>query len=256
MLPPFGFLCDRLDGPLFVLLVGRTRGCAGSYDGSTGVDVLEDLPFGVGFDVCECGTGRSPVSTDSAGFASESSRLLFIGAGILDAASFSISLLWASIPTLPVALTTPGSAFPGVSLEIGLPSKALSTPRPALERASPRVDPGPGNVLSFATRVEAEDEGLIRPLVDCVAFCGAREDCGRLAVDVGLVAFRGALNAPTRGDGASAGDSIAELPVGFLFVLMLTSNANGQLMGLIQNIPLARSSRIRVGRTRPLLCRI
>ena len=92
------------------------------------------------------------------------------------------------------------------------------------------VDPGPGNVLSFATRVDAEDEGLIRPLLfDCVAFCGAREDCGRLAaVDPGLVAFRGTLNAATRGDGPSAGDSIAEVPVGFLFVFRSTSNADGQ----------------------------
>lgn len=120
--------------------------------------------------------------------------------------------------TLPPGMA--GSARPGVSLAAGWPSKPLSTPRPALERASPRVDPGPGNVLSFATRVDVEeDEGLIRPLFGWVAFCGAREDCGRLAlVGPGLFAFRGALNVPTRGDGANAGDS-AEVPPGFLVVV-------------------------------------
>lgn len=94
----------------------------------------------------------------------------------------------------------------------------LSTPKPTLERASPSVGPDPENVLSLVTRFDAEEEGLIRPLFDCAAFCGAREDCGRLvAVDPGLVAFRGALNVPMTGDGANTGDSIAELPVLFLF---------------------------------------
>lgn len=93
----------------------------------------------------------------------------------------------------------------------------LSTPKPTLERASPSVGPGPENVLSLVTRFDAEEEGLIRPLFDCAAFCGAREDCGRLvAVDPGLVAFRAALNVPMTGDGANTGDSIAELPVLFL----------------------------------------
>lgn len=88
-----------------------------------------------------------------------------------------------------------------------------------IRKGKPRVDPGPENVLSFATRVDVEDEGLIRPLFDCVAFCGAREDCGRLATaGPGLFVFRGALNVPTRGDGASAGDS-AEVPAGFLVLV-------------------------------------
>lgn len=218
MLLPLGFFCGRLDGAVFVLLVGRDRGCAGSKDGSTGVDVFEVLPFGVWLVVWDCIIGRPPVSTDSAGFASDPSRLVwFMGPGIRDASSFSISLPCVSMPiTLPLGIA--GSTWPGVSLAAGWPSKGLSTPRPALERASPRVDPGPGNVLSFATRVDAEDEGLIRPLFDCVAFCGVREDCGRLAMEgPGLFAFRGALNVPTRGDGASAGDS-AEAPAGFLVV--------------------------------------
>lgn len=187
------------------------------------MEVFEVLPFGVWLVVdWVCIIGTPPVSTDSAGLASDPSRLelwwWFIGPGIRDASSFSISLPWVSMPiTLPPGMA--GSAWPGVSLVAGWPSKPLSAPTPALERASPRVDPGPENVLSFATRVDVEDEGLIRPLFDCVAFCGAREDCGRLATaGPGLFVFRGALNVPTRGDGASAGDS-AEVPAGFLVLV-------------------------------------
>ena len=176
--------------------------------------------MGVGF-VCDCeGTGGSPVSTDCAGFVSKSSRLVFTGAGILiaSAAPFSVSLRCVSVlKALVVPEDVGGSILAGVSLGVNLPSMPLSTPKPTLERASPSVGPGPENVLSLVTRFDAEEEGLIRPLFDCVAFCGAREDCGRLvAVDPGLVAFRGALNVPMTGDGANTGDSIAELPVLFL----------------------------------------
>lgn len=170
--------------------------------------------------MCDCkGTGESPVSTDCAGFASKSSRLVFTGAGILivSTAPFSISLRCVSVlKALVVPEDVGGSILAGVSFGVNLPSMLLSTPKPTLERASPSVGPGPENVLSF-TRFDAEEEGLIRPLLDWVAFCGAREDCGRLgAVDPGLVAFRGALNVPITGDGANTGDSIAELPVLFL----------------------------------------
>ena len=171
--------------------------------------------------MCDCkGTGESPVSTDCAGFASKSSRLVFTGAGILivSTAPFSISLRCVSVlKALVVPEDVGGSILAGVSFGVNLPSMLLSTPKPTLERASPSVGPGPGNVLSLVTRFDAEEEGLIRPLFDCAAFCGAREDCGRLvAVDPGLVAFRGALNVPMTGDGANTGDSIAELPVLFL----------------------------------------
>lgn len=180
-----------------------------------GVDVLEDLPFDPELDWG--GAGDSPVSTDSAGRASESSRL-GCGTGILDAplpASLSVSLRCVSTlaPSIPA---TPSSILAGVSLKMGLPSVPLSTARPTLERASPRVGLGPGNVLSV-TRFDAEDEGLFRPLPDCVPFCGAREDCGRLAVEVGLVAFRAALKVPMTGDGANIGDS-ATTPVLFLLL--------------------------------------
>ena len=59
------------------------------------------------------------------------------------------------------------------------------------------------------------EDGLFRPLPDCAPFCGARDDCGRLVVDTGLV-FRGALKVPMTGDGANIGDSATVIPVVFL----------------------------------------
>lgn len=50
--------------------------------GSTGVDVLDDRPFGGGFETG--GAGTSPGSMDGAGFPSVSSRLVLIGGGSLD----------------------------------------------------------------------------------------------------------------------------------------------------------------------------
>lgn len=115
-----------------------------------------------------------------------------------------------------------------------MPSTPLSTARPALERASPRVGPGPRNVLSV-TRFDVADDGLFRPLPDCAPFCGARDDCGRLVVDTGLV-FRGALKVPMTGDGANIGDSAAIIPV--VFLVHVNKKRDGRVA---ENIPLACS---------------